>query len=186
MCIFYKYYINNFEYVSDKYNMAYNNKYPNIRRTGGPNPANRYGVCYEGLSKQQKRLLLENPLMKERAQSDQFLHIIFEVCRFKHQQHRDKFYYDYSTSQFLQIDELKESYDTIDWECAISGEPIRSNINDFSVRNFVHSKYWNTLSDDSVDHRILDSSIKFREHIKKLLLNQQKEFINLARKNSKL
>ena len=165
--------------------MAYNNKYPNIKRTGGAYPRNRYGVCYEGLSLQQRRLLLENPVLKERAQSDQFLHIIFEVCRSRHVQHKDKYYYDWSTDEFMQIEELKESYDTVDWTCALSGEPIRSNINNFDVKNFVHSDYWDTLSESSVDGRILESSLKFRDHIKKLLLNQQKEFINLARKNSK-
>jgi len=165
--------------------MAYNNKYPKIRRTGGPYPRNRYGVCYDGLSLHQRRLLLENPILKERAQSDQFLHIIFEVTRSRHDQRKSKFYYDRSTDEFMQIEELKESYDTIDWNCAISGEPIRSNINNFDVKNFVHPDYWETLSDTSVDGRILTSSLKFREHIKKLLLDQQKEFINLARKNSK-
>lgn len=165
--------------------MAYNNKYPNIKRTGGPNPRNRYGVCYEGLSLQQRRLLLENPIIKERAQSDQFLHIVFEVCRSRHVQHMEKYYYDCSTNEFLQIEELKESYDTIDWTCALSGTPIRSNINNFSMENFVHPDYHDTLTGDSVDARILDSSLAFQEHVKKLLLNQQKEFLSLARKNSK-
>lgn len=165
--------------------MAYNNKYPKIRRTGGPYPKNRYGVCYDGLSTQQRRLLLENPIIKERAQSDQFLHILFEVTRSRHTQHKERFYFDRSTNKFLQLEELKESYDTIDWNCALSGEPIRSNINNFDVKNFVHPDYWDSLSESSVDGRILESSIKFRKHIKKLLLNQQKEFISLARKNSK-
>ena len=164
--------------------MAYNNKYPNIKRTGGPNPMNRYGVCYTGLSKQQKRLLLENPIIKERAQSDQFLQIIFEVCRFRKEDRHNKFYWDCSTEEFLKLEELKENYDTIDWNCALSGEAIRSNINNFDVKNFVHPDYWETLSDKHVDQRILESSIRFRKHIKKLLLNQQKEFLNLARKNS--
>jgi len=165
--------------------MAYNNKYPKIRRTGGPYPRNRYGVCYDGLSLHQRRLLLENPILKERAQSDQFLHIVFELTRSRNTQHKDKFYFDRSTNEFLQLEELKESYDTIDWTCALSGEPIRSNINNFDVTNFVHPDYWESLSGSSVDGRILESSLRFRKHIKKLLLNQQKEFINLARKNSK-
>jgi hypothetical protein len=165
--------------------MPYNNKYPEIKRTGGAYPRNRYGVCYTGLSIQQKRLLLENPILKERAQSDQFLHILFEVCRSRHNQHKNKYYYDRSTEEFVQLEELKESYDTIDWTCAISGEPIRSNINDFSVTNFVHPDYHDTLSETIIDSRILASSLKFQQHIKKLLLDQQKEFINLARKNSK-
>jgi len=166
--------------------MAYNNKYPKIKRTGGPYPRNRYGVCYEGLSRQQRRLLLENPILKERAQSDQFLHIIFEVCKFQLTSNREKFFYDCSTGEFMKRIELEESYDTIDWTCALSGEPIRSNINKFDVENFVHPDYHDTLGGDMIDGRILQSSIAFQEHIKKLLLNQQEEFMKLARKNSKL
>lgn len=166
--------------------MAFNNKYPKIRRTGGPYPRNRYGVCYEGLSRQQRRLLLENPLIKESAQSDQFLHIIFEICKHKNDSKRDKYYYDWSTGELMKSEELEESYDTIDWTCALSGEPIRSNINNFNAENFVHPDYHDTLGGKTVDGRILKSSVAFQQHVKKLLLNQQKEFLNIARKNSKL
>jgi hypothetical protein len=83
-------------------------------------------------------------------------------------------------------EELEESYDTIDWTCALSGEPIRSNINNFNVENFVHPDYHDTLGGKTVDGRILKSSVAFQQHVKKLLLNQQKEFLNIARKNSKL
>jgi len=166
--------------------MAYNNKYPQIKRTGGPSPRNRYGVCYEGLSRQQRRLLLENPLLKDRVQDDQFLQILFEVSMYRNQTSRNKYYYDRSTNEFMKMDKLHESYDIVDWTCALSGEPIRSSINNFNVENFVHPEYHDTLSGSSIDGRILQSSLAFQEHIKKLLLNQQKEFINLARKNSKL
>ena len=165
--------------------MAYSKKYPKIKRTGGPFPRNRYGVRYDSITKQQRRLLLEHPIIKERAQDDQFLQITFELCRHRHVDRFDKVYYDYSTNEFVKMDELKESYNTVDWKCALSGNPIRASINDFSAKNFVDSKYWDTLN-GNVDQRILDSSIRFRKHVKKLLLNQQKEFLKLARKNSKL
>ena len=165
--------------------MAFNNKYPNIRRTNGPYPRNRYGVCYEGLSRQQRRLLLENPLLKERAQDDQFLQILFEVSKFSNQTSKKRHYYDCSTGDFVQIEALNESYDTIDWTCALSGAPIRSNINNFTPANFVHPDYHDTIGDGNVDGRILQSSLDFQQHVKKLLLNQQKEFLKLARKNSK-
>ncbi len=165
--------------------MAYNNKYPEIKRTGGPYPRNRYGVCYEGLSRQQRRLLLENPLLKERAQNDQFLQILFEVSRYTNRTSKNKYYYDWSTGDFMKMEDLQENYDTIDWTCALSGEPIRSNINNFSPENFVHPSYHDTLGGNVIDTRIVKSSIKFQQHIKKLLLNQQEEFLKLAKKNSK-
>ena len=93
--------------------MAYNKKYPKIQRTNGPYPRNRYGVRFDSITKQQRRLLLEHPIIAERAQSDQFLHIIFEVCRHRHVDRFDKFYYDWSTDSFMKIEELKESYDLI-------------------------------------------------------------------------
>ena len=171
--------------VSDKYYMAYNKKYPNIERTGGPYPRNRYGIRYDSISKQQRRLLLEHPIIKDRAQDDQFLQIVFELCRYRHSDKSNKLYYDWSTSEFVKVDKLKENYDTIHWICAISGEPIKSNINDFSAKNFVHEEYWDILKGGVVDSRIVKSSVKFQKHVKKLLLNQQKEFLKLARKNSK-
>lgn len=164
--------------------MAYNKKYPNIQRTGGPYPRNRYGIRYDSISKQQRRLLLEHPIIKDRAQDDQFLQIVFELCRHRHVDRFDKLYYDWSTEEFVKLDVLKESYDTIDWKCALSDRDIRSNINNFSAENFVHPEYWDTLS-GSVDSRIWESSVRFQKHVKKLLLNQQKEFLKLARKNSK-
>ena len=164
--------------------MAYNKKYPNIHRTGGPYPRNRYGVRYDSISKQQRRLLLEHPIIKDRAHNDQFLQIIFELCRHRHVDRFDKLYYDWSTDEFVKLDVLKESYNTIDWKCALSDRDIRSNINNFSAENFVHPDYWDTLS-GGVDSRIWESSVCFQKHVKKLLLNQQKEFLKLARKNSK-
>lgn len=164
--------------------MAYNKKYPEIRRTGGPYPRNKYGVRYDSISKSQRRLLLEHPLLKDRAQSDQFLHIIFEVARPRNATRDYKFYYDWSTESFVKMDELKDIYDTIDWNCAFSGKKIQVNINDFSPGNFVHPDHWDMINPKMVDGRIVRSSVEFRKKAKKVLLKQQKDFLKIARKNS--
>jgi hypothetical protein len=164
--------------------MAYNKKYPNIKRTGGPYPRNRYGVRYDSISKQQRRLLLEHPIIKERAQDDQFLQIVFELCRPRNATRDYKFYYDWSTDSFVQMEELKDNYDTIEWECAFSGRKIMSSINDFSPENFVHPEYHDVINKDMIDGRIVRSSIEFRKKAKKALLKQQKDFLKIARKNS--
>lgn len=166
--------------------MAYSKKYPKIQRTGGSYPSNRFGVVLSNLSRQQKRLLIENPIMAERAQSDQFVHIIFEMCQHRYTTKKDRIYYDWSTGKFMKMDKLKENYKTIDWVCALSGKPIRAKTDNFSLENFVHPEYHDVLSSATmVDSRILKSSVEFRKHVKKLLLNQQQEFLKLARKNSK-
>ena len=164
--------------------MAYNKKYPDIKRTGGPYPRNRYGIRYDSISKQQRRLLLEHPIIKDRAQDDQFLGIIFELCRPRNATRDYKFYYDWSTDTFVQMDELKDNYDTLDWVCAFSRRAIKSKINDFSQENFVHPEYHEDLNQKMVDARIVKSSIEFRKKAKKVLLKQQKDFLKMARKNS--
>ena len=165
--------------------MAYNKKYPEIKRTGGPYPRNRYGVRYDSISKSQRRLLLEHPLLKDRAQSDQFLQIVFELTRPRNATRDYKFYYDWSTESFVQMDELKDNYEKIEWKCAFSGEPILSSINDFSPENFVHPDHWDLINPKMIDSRIVQSSIEFRKKAKKVLLKQQKDFLKLAQKNSR-
>jgi len=165
--------------------MAYNKKYPDIKRTGGPYPRNRYGVRYDSISKSQRRLLLEHPLLRERAQSDQFLHITFEMTRARNASNDHKFYYDWSTNEFVKIDELKDNYEKIPWKCALSELDIMASINDFSAENFVHPEYHDAINKDMIDGRIVKSSIEFRKKARKVLLKQQKDFLKLAEKNSK-
>lgn len=166
--------------------MAYNKKYPKIERVSKNSPhPNRFGIKFANLSRQQKRLLIDNKVIEERTGSDQFVHIIFELCQHRYTSAKDKFYYDGSTDSFVKMEELKENYNTVDWTCALSGEPIRSKTDNFSLENFVHPDYHDALLAPMVDSRILKSSIAFRKYVKKLLLNQQQEFMRLARKNSR-
>ena len=166
--------------------MAYNKKYPKLERVSPHSPySNRFGIKLSNLARQQKRLLIENPILGERSESDQFVHIIFNICQHRYTSSKNKYYYDWSTDSFVKMEDLKENYNTIDWVCALSGKPIRSKTDNFSLENFVHPEYHDALLAPMVDARILKSSIEFRKHIKKLLLNQQQEFLNLARKNSK-
>lgn len=166
--------------------MAYNKKYPKLERVSPHSPySNRFGIKLSNLARQQKRLLIENPILGSRCESDQFVHIIFNICQHRYTSSKNKFYYDRSTDSFVKMEDLKENYNIIDWVCALSGKPIRSKTDDFSLENFVHPEYHDALLAPMVDGRILKSSVAFRKHVKKLLMNQQQEFIKLARKNSK-
>lgn len=168
-------------------NMAIKNKYPEITRTTGPYPANRFGIKYKTLSKAQRRLLMDYPLLKERSKSDQFLQILFEQHSYTFIPHTvfNKLFYDWSTGEIIHREELLDNYQTIDWVCALSGNPIRARMDDFSLENFVHPEYRDALKAPMVDSRILKSSVEFRKKCKELLLNQQQEFLRLAKKNSK-
>lgn len=168
-------------------NMAIKKKYPEIKRTGGPYPKNRFGILYSTLSRAQRRLLMDYPILRERCQSDQFVQILFEQHSYTFRSHNvfNKLFYDWSTGEVVQKEELHENYQTIDWVCAISGMPIRAKMGEFNLENFVHPKYHDVLKAPMVDSRILKSSVEFRKKCKELLLNQQQEFLKMAKKNSK-
>lgn len=167
--------------------MAIKKKYPEILRTNGPYPANRFGIRLSTLSRAQRRLLTEYPLLKERCQSDQFVHILFEQhsYTFRPNTSENKLFYDWSTGEIIDREKLDDNYQTIDWVCAISGKPIRARMDDFSLQNFVHPEYHDVLKAPMVDSRILKSSVEFRKKCKELLLKQQEEFFKLAKMNSK-
>lgn len=169
--------------------MATKKKYPEIKRTGGPFPTNRFGVVFSTLSRSQKRLLIENPLLRDRCQSDQFVHILFEQLSYKIRGYanQNKLFYDWSTGDIVQRENLVESYNTIEWTCALSGMPIRAKMGEFNLENFVHPKFHEALkSAPMVDSRILKSSVEFRKKCKELLLNQQEEFLKLVKRGKDL
>ena len=65
--------------------MAYNKKYPKLERVSPHSPySNRFGIKLSNLARQQKRLLIENPILGERCESYQFVHIIFNICQHRY------------------------------------------------------------------------------------------------------
>ena len=166
--------------------MAYNIRNVKINRTDRLYTQSRYGISFQDLTRYQKRLLIENPIIKDRSLDDNFLYSIFKIFQKSTHTSPIKIYWDNTTDDFVNIEKLKENYSTIDWACALSGKPIKAKIDNFDLENFVHPEYHDALLAPMVDSRILKSSIEFRKHIKKLLLNQQKEFLYHARKNSKI
>ena len=168
--------------------MAFRKKYPEIVRTGGPFPSNRFGIILKYLSRLQRRFLADHPILRERVQDDQFAQIILELANHTVQpfKFKDRMYYDWSTGSVVEKEVLMDNYNSIPWVCAISGKPITSRTDDFSLENFVHPEYHDVLKAPMVDSRILKSSVEFRKYVKKLLLNEQQELLKLAKKNSKV
>jgi hypothetical protein len=167
--------------------MSFRKKYPQIVRTNEPFPSNRFGIILKYLSRLQRRFLAEHPILRERAQDDQFIQILLELTNnsinpFKF---KDRLYYDWSNGVIVEKETLSNNYNTIEWVCAISGKPITCQTNNFSLENFVHVDYHDVLKSPLVDSRILKSSVEFRKYVKKLLLNEQQELLRLAKKNSK-
>ena len=166
--------------------MAYNIRNVEIKRTNKPYTHGRYGISFKDMRRYQKRILIENPIIKDSSSDDNFIYSIFKIFQKSTHTSPIKIYWDSNTRDFVKIEKLEENYNTIDWICALSGKPIRAKIDNFDLENFVHPEYHDALLAPMVDSRILKSSVEFRKHVKKLLLNKQREFLYHARKNSKI
>ncbi len=156
-----------------------------IERSNNPKQAHRYGVKLDGLPRSVRQFLIENRSLNEWAGDMQFLEQIVRIelknLRLKNNTKRNKLYYDWTTDSTVPMDELVDSYDTIEWTCAISKKPIQAKFNNFSLENFVHPEYLDVLKAPMVDGRILKSSVEFRKHCKKLLIDEQKEFMRVVK-----
>ena len=157
-----------------------------IERTGGSYPINRYGIKLKPLQKKHRRFLVENRHIKKWADDDQFIHCVLRMQKVSTKDSTAyKTYFDWHSNAPVDINGLKESANTIDWQCALSGKPIKSKFMSFDLENFVHPEYLDVLKAPMVDSRILKSSIEFRRKCKELLLNERQEFLMLAKKNAK-
>ena len=112
-----------------------------IERSNNPKTAHRYGIKLKGLPTTVRRFLIENRQLSRWSDNMQFLEQIIRLelhqLKLKNTVLRDKFYFDWVSSTPVKMDELIDSYDTVDWHCAISRIPIKAKFNNFDLENFV-------------------------------------------------
>lgn len=151
--------------------------------------AHRYGIKLKGLPRTIRKFMIENrQLNKWKNNLLFFKQILFmekRLLKLKNNALSDKLFLDPINHKPVKIDDLIESYDTIDWFCAISKKPIKAKFNNFELENFVHPEYIDVLKAPMVDSRILKSSVDFRVYCKKLLLEDQQEFLRIVKKGKK-
>ena len=155
-----------------------------IEKTGGPWPANRYGIILKHLPRFLRKFLITHRNLAKWSSDDRFMECVLKMQKPKSTT-SSKIYWDMRSDKALTEKGLERSYNTVNWTCAISLKPIKAKFMNFDLENFVHPKYHDTLNAPMVDSRILKSSVEFRKKCKKLLLEQREEFLKLAKKNAK-
>ncbi len=155
-----------------------------IEKTGGPWPANRYGIVLKYLPRFLRKFLINQRNLAKWSDDDQFMECVLKIQR-PNSRTNIKIYWDVINDRAIDEKGLERSYNTIDWYCAISLKPIRARFMNFDLKNFIHPEYYDVLEAPMVDSRILKSSVDFRKKCKKLLLAEREEFLKLAKKNAK-
>lgn len=143
----------------------------------------KHGIAFKGLSKSHKRFLLNHQNLKRYSSNPGVMAALFAIHKPTNNGIKEKLFLDQRDKSLKKIDGIRRSYATVDWKCAISNRPIKSRMNNFSPQNFVHPDYWDTLS-GNVSENIVRSSIEFRQKCEKLLLNQQKELMQIFKSSA--
>lgn len=149
----------------------------------------RHGIFLENLPPSKQKILLDHDHIKWLNSDVHAIEIIFKIeDQNDHERSTRKVFWNPFRETFTKIKEVEQDSNLIDWNCAICKEPIKSNLNFKKIENFVCSKCTESHNSQNkiIDQRIIESTNKFTKHCKKLLKKEQREFINYAKKTSKL
>ncbi len=147
----------------------------------------RFNIMLDPLKPFERRVLLENPLLKYSAQDDQFVLVLFKIYDMQRvEKEIDKVYKNPYSDTINTLKEIKRSAKEINWKCAICNEPIRSKINEFNTENFLCPLCVETHSKGQfIDERIVHSSVKFRKACEFLYKHQQDTYVRFMRKSER-
>lgn len=96
----------------------------------------------------------------------------------------DKCYINPYADTIATFKEIKHAAKLVNWKCAICNIPIKSNIDNFDVVNFLCPICTETHSNSQfIDERIVHSSVKFRKACEFLYKHQQETYREFIRKS---
>ena len=148
----------------------------------------RHGILLENLPPSKQKFLLDNDYLKWLDPDPQTYEIIFKIIDMKDSEKSgNKPIWNPFKETFTTLKELELDSNIVDWLCGICSTGIKSRMDSKKVENFVCQKCQKSHNSTNkvVDSRIIDSSIKFNKHCKKLLKKEQTEFLSYIRKSSK-
>jgi len=159
-------------------------KLPLIVRRRGPFKL-QFGIRLKNLKPSHQKILLKNPLIRDYAQNDQYIQVLFRIADMESQhKNQHKVYYNHHTETVTQYEDVVEAAETIDWLCAICKTPIKANMYDFHIPNFVCDKCGkvHNKKNKRIDTRILESSLQFRQHGKETLIKEQQRYLSYIKR----
>jgi hypothetical protein len=160
----------------------------NIKRQNRGRAKTRFGILLSGLAPRYQRILLKNPIIQNNSTDDRFIMCLFRIedMRIK-VSHLQRPFINPETREISTYSQIKESYKYLNWTCAYCKTDIKSKIDNFKVDNFSCKKCYNYYVKDAnkVDKSVMDSMIKFTEHYKNLIKQNQKTFIKYVKRNEK-
>ena len=149
----------------------------------------RFGILLKVLKPRHQKVLIDNPILAKHSADDRFITCILRMEDNRISvSHLTRPYINPMTREISQFQQVKRSYKFIDWNCAYCKTEIKTEIHNYKSENFTCKKCYNYYVKNSkrINQAVIDSSVKFTEHYKKILKEDQKKFIKYIRKNDAL
>lgn len=83
---------------------------------------------------------------------------------------------------------ILNNYNYVDWMCAYCNIPIKCNINEHDIKNFVCKKCYNYYikNNKKIDKVVVESYLDFIAYNKNTYLDKQKKYLKYINKNKKI
>jgi len=159
-----------------------------IKRQKRGRASTRFGILLKTLAPRYQRVLIENPIIRKNSTDDRFIRCLFliEDSRIR-VSHLQRPHVHPVTREISTFSSIKQSYNFLDWNCAYCKTHIKSNVNKFRVDNFVCRKCYKYYVKDVnlISESVMDSMIKFTDHYKKIIREDQQKFLKYIKRNEK-
>ena len=149
-------------------------------RRGKPSKHTRHGILIKGLKPSYIEVLEKHKFIKDSCQDDNFVMVLFDlVDKENHEKNKSKLFIDPTDGEVKDKNRLLDEIRIIPWKCSFCNEKINSRMEDFSISNFCCDSCYEIYTDDGkkVSELILNNSVEFTEHCKRLINKDRKTFL---------
>lgn len=157
-----------------------------IRRQKQGRARTKFGILLSPLKPRHQRILIENPILKKHAYDDRFIRCILMIEDSRiNVSHLMRPYVNHNDKTITLFHEVKKSFRFLDWKCSYCNRSIKTEINNYEPENFTCEQCYNYYVKNSkfINQRLIDASLKFTDHQKKIHRANQAKFIKYIKKN---
>ena len=160
----------------------------NIKRQNKGRTPTKWGISLKGMAPRYQKILKENKIFRLYSDDTRFILSIFKIEDSNIKvSHNKRPFINPETKGVSPYSNVVNDYKIINWECAYCKTPIKSKIDNYKADNFTCKKCFDYYIKDTkiYNSRIVEASLEFTTHCRRLMLDNQKKFIKYIKRNEK-
>lgn len=159
-----------------------------IKRQNKGRTPTKWGISLKGMAPRYQKILKENKIFRLYSDDTRFILSIFKIEDQNIKvSHKKRPFINPDTKEVSPYSNVVNDYKIINWECAYCKTPIKSKIDNYKAHNFTCKKCFDYYIKDTkvYNSRIVEASLEFTTHCRRLMLDNQKKFVKYIKRNEK-